>query len=109
MLAFFWTHTALWFRREYKDRKQGKNKLHVQMDELPLAEERYVRRWAPMWRLAHLLLTLAVMTLDMRTLYLKNLTLIGCTAWDQPVFPNLISYIEGGELRHFLESTPSWA
>jgi predicted CXXCH cytochrome family protein len=63
VFAFFWTHTALWFRREYKDRKQGKNKLHVQMDELPSGEEKYVRRWAPMWRLAHLLLALAVMTL----------------------------------------------
>lgn len=38
-------------------------------------------------------------TLDMRTFYLKDLTLIGCTAWDEPVFPNLISYIERGELR----------
>jgi NADPH:quinone reductase-like Zn-dependent oxidoreductase len=37
--------------------------------------------------------------LDMRTFYLKNLTLIGCTAWDEPVFPNLIGYIERGELR----------
>ncbi|MBN2687090.1 MAG: alcohol dehydrogenase family protein [Deltaproteobacteria bacterium] len=36
---------------------------------------------------------------DMRTFYLKDLTLIGCTAWDEPVFPNLISYIERGELR----------
>jgi len=35
----------------------------------------------------------------MRTFYLKDLKLIGCTAWDEPVFPNLISYIECGELR----------
>jgi NADPH:quinone reductase-like Zn-dependent oxidoreductase len=40
-----------------------------------------------------------LVTLDMRTFYLKDLTLIGCTAWDEPVFPNLISYIERGELR----------
>lgn len=40
-----------------------------------------------------------LVTLDLRTLYLRNLTLIGCTAWDEPVFPNLISYIERGELR----------
>ena len=26
-------------------------------------------------------------TFDMRTFYLKDLTLIGCTAWDEPVFP----------------------
>ena len=40
-----------------------------------------------------------LVTLDMRTFYLKDLTLIGCTAWDEPVFPNLIAYIERGEIR----------
>lgn len=40
-----------------------------------------------------------LVTLDMRRFYLKDLTLVGCTAWDEPVFPNLISYIERGELR----------
>lgn len=40
--------------------------------------------------------------LDMRTLYLKDLTLIGCTAWDEAVFPSLISYIERGEIRPLL-------
>ncbi len=40
-----------------------------------------------------------LVTLDMRTFYLKDLTLIGCTAWDEPIFPNLISYIERDEFR----------
>ena len=40
--------------------------------------------------------------LDMRDLYLKDLTLIGCTAWDEPVFPNLVSYIEKGEIQPLL-------
>ncbi len=40
-----------------------------------------------------------LVTLDMRTFYLKDIKLIGCTAWDEPVFPNLISYIERGELQ----------
>ncbi len=40
-----------------------------------------------------------VVDLDMRDMYLKDITLIGCTAWDEPVFPNLISYIERGEIR----------
>ena len=35
----------------------------------------------------------------MRDLYLKALTLIGCTAWDAPVFPNLIGYVERKEIR----------
>lgn len=43
--------------------------------------------------------------LDMRVFYLKDLTLIGCTGWDKPVFPNLISYIEQGEIRPLLART----
>lgn len=46
-----------------------------------------------------------VVELDMRVFYLKDLTLIGCTGWDEPVFPNLISYIERGELRPLLART----
>jgi len=46
-----------------------------------------------------------LVTLDMRTFYLKDLLLIGCTAWDEPVFPNLISYIEKGEIRPLLAKT----
>jgi NADPH:quinone reductase-like Zn-dependent oxidoreductase len=38
-------------------------------------------------------------TIDMRDVYLKDLTLVGCTAWDESVFPKLIGYIEGGEIR----------
>jgi NADPH:quinone reductase-like Zn-dependent oxidoreductase len=44
-------------------------------------------------------------SLDMRTFYLKDLTLIGCTAWDEPVFPDLIGYIERGEIRPLLAKT----
>ena len=43
-----------------------------------------------------------IVSLDMRNLYLKDLTLIGCTAWDEPVFQNLISYIERGEIKPLL-------
>ena len=46
-----------------------------------------------------------VVNLDMRDMYLKDITLIGCTAWDEPVFPNLISYIEAGEIRPLLAKT----
>jgi len=38
-------------------------------------------------------------SLDLRDLYLKDITLIGCTMWDEPVFPNLISYIEKNEIK----------
>ena len=40
-----------------------------------------------------------VVSLDMRDMYLKDITLIGCTAWDAVVFPNLVSYIERNEIR----------
>jgi len=46
-----------------------------------------------------------LVSLDMRVFYLKDLTLIGCTAWDEPVFPNLISYIEKGEIKPLLAKT----
>ncbi|MCG8571095.1 MAG: alcohol dehydrogenase family protein [Spirochaetes bacterium] len=46
-----------------------------------------------------------IVELDMRTLYLKDITLIGCTAWDEPVFPNLISYIERGEIKPLLSKS----
>jgi len=46
-----------------------------------------------------------VVDLDMRDLYLKDITLIGCTAWDEPVFANLIGYIEAGEIRPLLADT----
>jgi NADPH:quinone reductase-like Zn-dependent oxidoreductase len=32
-------------------------------------------------------------------MYLKDLTLIGCTAWDEPVFSQLISYIESNQIK----------
>lgn len=43
--------------------------------------------------------------LDMRVFYLKDLTLIGCTGWDETVFPNLISCIERGEIHPLLART----
>ena len=43
--------------------------------------------------------------LDLRTMYLKDITLIGCTAWDEDVFPNLISHIEKNEIRPLIAKT----
>ena len=43
--------------------------------------------------------------LDMRDFYLKDLTLIGCTARDEPIFPNLVSYIEKGEIMPLVAKT----
>ena len=46
-----------------------------------------------------------MVTLDMRDFYLKDLNLIGCTAWDEPIFPNLVSYIERGEIKPLVART----
>ncbi len=40
-----------------------------------------------------------VVELDLRTLYLKDLQLQGCTVFEPDVFRNLIGYIERGEIR----------
>jgi NADPH:quinone reductase-like Zn-dependent oxidoreductase len=40
-----------------------------------------------------------IVELDVRTLYLKDLTLMGCTFQDGHVFENLISYIERNEIK----------
>lgn len=37
--------------------------------------------------------------LDLRTLYLKDLSFFGCTYQDEEVFANLVSYIERGEIK----------
>lgn len=46
-----------------------------------------------------------IVTLDMRTVYLKDLTLLGCTTWDEPVFGNLVRYVERGEIRPLVAGT----
>ena len=43
--------------------------------------------------------------LDVRTLYLKDLTLIGCTFQDDIVFENLVGYIERDEIRPVVAKT----
>lgn len=46
-----------------------------------------------------------LVALDMRDMYLKDISLIGTTAWEEPVFPNLIGYIERGEIKPALAKT----
>lgn len=43
--------------------------------------------------------------LDLRTLYLKDLRLFGCTVLDPEVFPNLVGYIERAEIRPCIAAT----
>ncbi|MEH6355344.1 MAG: alcohol dehydrogenase family protein [Marinobacter sp.] len=46
-----------------------------------------------------------VVDLDMRDMYLKDITLMGTTAWDEVVFPNIVRYIEEGEIQPVLAKT----
>lgn len=43
--------------------------------------------------------------LDVRTLYLKDLTFFGCTFQEEVVFENLVGYIERGEIRPVVAKT----
>ena len=46
-----------------------------------------------------------VVALDLRTLYLKDMRLIGCTVLEHGVFANLIGYIERGEIKPLVAAT----
>lgn len=46
-----------------------------------------------------------VVDLDLRTLYLKDLRLMGCTVLEPQVFPNLIGYIERGDIKPMVAAT----
>jgi NADPH:quinone reductase-like Zn-dependent oxidoreductase len=46
-----------------------------------------------------------MVSLDLRTLYLKDLRLLGCTVLERAVFGNLVGYIERGEIRPVLAAT----
>ena len=46
-----------------------------------------------------------IVELDVRTLYLKDLVLIGCTFQDRKVFQNLIGYIERNEIKPLVSKT----
>lgn len=46
-----------------------------------------------------------IVTMDLRDVYLRDLRLIGGTAWDEPVFPSLIGSIERGEIQPLVAGT----
>jgi cytochrome b subunit of formate dehydrogenase len=62
--GFFWLHTALWFYREYKERKARGGHEHVRTDEVPAQlRHKQFQRFSPIWRVAHLLFALSLMVL----------------------------------------------
>ncbi|MFC1695931.1 cytochrome C [Pseudomonadota bacterium] len=62
--AFFWLHSALWFYREWKDRKEGKNRPHILTEAIP-AGKTHFRRFNRWWRLAHLTGAISIMILTL--------------------------------------------
>jgi len=64
--AFFWLHTLLWFYREYKDRKVRSTQPHIKPEAVPAAlQGKHVKRFSPVWRIAHLVFALSLMTLTL--------------------------------------------
>lgn len=62
--SFFWLHSALWFHREWKDRKEGKNRPHVLTEALPEGKTHF-RRFNRWWRAAHLTGAISIMILTL--------------------------------------------
>ncbi len=63
--TFFWSHTALWFYREYKERKARKSRPHVRADELLEGKfkGKHYERFPQIWRIVHLAFALSLMIL----------------------------------------------
>ena len=86
VFTFFWSHIALWFYREYKERKARLARPHVVLDALP--EEfkgKQIQRFELPWRIAHLLLLLSVMALVLT----GTSVLFAHTEWAPMVMRNL--------------------
>ena len=46
-----------------------------------------------------------IVNFDLRDLYLKDISIYGCTTWEEKVFLNLIKYIEEGRIKPLLSKT----
>jgi cytochrome b subunit of formate dehydrogenase len=64
VFLFFWSHSGLWYWREWQDRKAGKAHHRVDTKGLQLDEEKqHFQRFQWGWRVGHLVFALATMTL----------------------------------------------
>ena len=82
--SFFWLHSALWFYREYQDRKHGKDRPHLRTEDLPRGKTHF-RRFTIWWRVAHLVGALSIMLLALTGLTV----LFSGSAW-APYVMNLL-------------------
>jgi cytochrome b subunit of formate dehydrogenase len=64
--GFFWLHTLLWFYREFKERKERAKQPHIKADDLVAKYAgKHIRRFSPIWRLAHITFALSLMILTL--------------------------------------------
>jgi cytochrome b subunit of formate dehydrogenase len=63
--AFFWLHTALWFIREYRERKLVRPVPAVKLEALGVGAGKQVRRFNVPWRIGHLLFAVSLMLLTL--------------------------------------------
>ena len=63
VFLFFWTHCLLWFYREYEEHKRDHVTVRLDENGAPLKQRQYVQRFSRNWRIAHLVLVIAVMIL----------------------------------------------
>ena len=72
VFSFFYLHSLLWFYAEWRDRRKMRKAQHINtaklQEEAPTAakpekSQKFVRRFGPIWRIAHLILALGVMIL----------------------------------------------
>ncbi len=63
VFLFFWSHSVLWYYREWQERKHKKPEVHVRTEGLQLDEKKHFVRFALGWRIGHLMFALATMTL----------------------------------------------
>lgn len=98
VFTFFYIHSALWFYAEYRDRK--KNRAMPHLDASKLSEdcpqgEKYVKRFAPLWRLAHLTLALGVMML-----VITGMALLFAESFWAPIVIQLLGGVEIAGIIH---------
>jgi cytochrome b subunit of formate dehydrogenase len=67
IFAFFWSHTALWFYREYKERSERKARPAIKLDAALEAKfkGKQFQRFPLAWRIAHLAFAISLMMLTL--------------------------------------------
>jgi cytochrome b subunit of formate dehydrogenase len=86
VFGFFWTHSALWYFRELKDRRQRKARPHVKLADLPADDKRvYYYRWPLTWRIAHV--SFAICTIF---LVFTGMQLLYSDSWWAPILSHAL-------------------